>query len=92
MKIKLSSMYGEFGTANNKAFNTEQQTLSNRDVAVIMLVKKVGEILSNRDSCPEDVFNIAYDYLFLGCKCREDYIKLVNYCIEDENIRRDLYV
>ena len=90
MKIKLSSMYGEFGMANNKAFNTEQQTLSNRDVAVIMLVKKVGEILSNRDSCPEDIFNIAYDYLFLGCKSREDYIKLVNYCIEDEDIRSDL--
>jgi hypothetical protein len=26
----------------------------------------------------------------LGCKCREDYIRLVNYCIEDEGIRRDL--
>lgn len=90
MKIGLSSMYGEFGMANNKAFNTEQETLSNRDVAVIMLVKEVGEILSNRDLCPEDIFNIAYDYLFLGCKCREDYVRLVNYCIEDENIRRDL--
>ena len=90
MKIKLSSMYGEFGMCNNKAFNTEQETLSNRDVAVIVLVKEVGEILSNRDSHPKDIFNIAYDYLFLGCKCREDYIKLVNYCIEDEDIRRDL--
>jgi hypothetical protein len=74
----------------NKVFNREQETLSNRDVAVIMLVKEAGEILSNRDSCPEDIFNIAYDYLFLGCKCREDYIRLVNYCIEDEGIRRDL--
>ena len=90
MKIELSSMYGEFGMANNKAFNTEQKTLSNRDIAVIMLVKEAGEILSNRDSCPEDIFNIAYDYLFLGCKCREDYIRLVNYCIKDEDIRRDL--
>ena len=74
----------------NKAFNTEQERLSNRDVAVIMLVEKVGEILSNRDSHPKDIFNIAYDYLFLGCKCREDYIKLVNYCIEDKDMRRDL--
>ena len=87
MKIKLSSMYG---MANNKAFNTEQQTLSNRDVAVIMLVKKVGEILSDRDSHPKDVFDKAYDYLFRGCKCREDYNRLVNYCIKDEDIRRDL--
>lgn len=86
MKNRLSSM------CNNKAFNTEQETLSNRDVAVIMLVKKVGEILSDRDSHPEDIFDKAYDYLFLGCKSREDYIKLVNYCIEDKNIRRDLYV
>lgn len=76
----------------NKVFDTEQKELSNRQIAVIMLVKKAGEILSNRDSCPEDIFNIAYDYLFLGCKCREDYIKLVNYCIEDEDIRRDLHV
>lgn len=76
----------------NKVFDREQKELSNRDVAVIMLVKEAGEILSNRDSCPEDIFNIAYDYLFLGCKSREDYIKLVNYCIEDEGIRRDLYV
>lgn len=90
MKIKLSSMYGEFGMANNKAFNTGQQTLSNRDIAVIMLVKEVGEILSNRDSHPKDVFNIAYDYLFLGCKSEEDYNRLVNYCIKDEDIRRDL--
>ena len=76
----------------NKVFDKEQETLSNRDVAVIMLVKKVGEILSSRDSHPEDVFDKAYDYLFSGCKCREDYIRLVNYCMEDENIRRDLYV
>ena len=87
MKIKLSSMYG---MCNNKAFNTEQERLSNRDVAVIMLVEKVGEILSNRDSHPKDVFDKAYDYLFLGCKCKEDYNRLVNYCIEDEDMRRDL--
>ena len=87
MKIKLSSMYG---MCNNKAFNTEQERLSNRDVAVIELVKKVGEILSDRDSHPKDVFGKAYDYLFLGCKCKEDYNRLVNYCIEDEDMRRDL--
>ena len=74
----------------NKVFDREQETLSNRDIAVIMLVKEVGEILSNRDSHPEDIFGIAYDYLFLGCKCREDYIRLVDYCIKDEDIRRDL--
>lgn len=74
----------------NKVFDREQERLSNRDVAFIMLVKEVGEILSNRDSHPKDIFNIAYDYLFSGCKCREDYIKLVNYCIEDEDMRRDL--
>ena len=90
MKIELSSMYGEFGMCNNKAFNTEQERLSNRDVAVIELVKKVGEILSDRDSHPKDVFDKAYDYLFLGCKCEEDYNRLVNYCIEDEHMRRDL--
>ena len=76
----------------NKVFDREQETLSNRDVAFIMLVKEVGEILSNRDSHPEDIFDKAYDYLFSGCKCREDYVRLVNYCIEDEDIRRDLYV
>ena len=90
MKIELSSMYGEFGMINNKAFDTEQRTLSNRDIAVIMLVKKVGEILSNRLLHPKDIFDKAYDYLFLGCKCEEDYNSLVNYCIKDENIRRDL--
>ena len=74
----------------NKVFDKEQETLSNRDVAVIILIKEVGEILSNRDSHPQDIFDKAYDYLFLGCKCREDYIRLVNYCIEDEGIRRDL--
>ena len=74
----------------NKVFDREQERLSNRDVAVIMLVEKVGEILSNRDSHPKDVFNIAYDYLFLGCKCHEDYNRLVNYCIKDEDTRRDL--
>lgn len=90
MKIELSSMYGEFGMANNKAFDMEKRILSNVDIAVIMLVKEVGEILSNRDSHPEDIFNKAYDYLFLGCKCEEDYNRLVDYCIKDEDIRRDL--
>lgn len=90
MKLELSSIYGKFGMVVNKAFDTKQERLSNRDIAVIMLVKEAGEILSNRDSCPEDIFNIAYDYLFLGCKDREDYVRLVDYCIEDEDIRRDL--
>lgn len=90
MKIGLSSMYGEFGMINNKVFDSEQKTLTNRHIAHILLVEKAGEILSNRDSHPEDIFYKAYDYLFLGCKCREDYVRLVDYCIEDEGIRRDL--
>lgn len=92
MKIRLSSMYGKFGMINNKVFDTKQETLTNRNIAQILLVEKVGEILSNRDSHPKDIFDKAYDYLFLGCKSREDYIRLVDYCIEDKDIRSDLYV
>ena len=90
MKIRLSSMYGKFGMINNKVFDREQITLTNRNIANILLVEKVGEILSNRDSHPKDVFDIAYDYTFHGCKSKEDYNRLVNYCIEDEDMRRDL--
>ena len=74
----------------NKVFDKNQPLLSNQNIAIIMLVKEVGEILSNKESHPEDIFSISYDYLFNGCNSEEDYNRLVNYCIKDENIRRDL--
>ncbi len=74
----------------NKVFDKDQPLLTDKDIAVILLVRKVGEILSNRHLFPADIFSISYDYLFNGCKSEEDYRKLVNYCIKDENIRRDL--
>lgn len=80
----------KFGMYHNKVFDTKQITLMDRDIAKILLVEKVGEILCNKGSHPKDIFNIAYDYTFSGCKCEEDYVRLVNYCIEDEGIRRDL--
>lgn len=74
----------------NEVFDKDQPLLSDRNIAVIMLVRKVGEILSDKDAHPQDVFVIAYDYLCHGCKSKEDYNRLVNYCIKDEDIRRDL--
>ena len=61
-----------------------------RYVAFVLLSRKVGDVLANKDLYPTDIFCICYDYVFTGCKSRSDYEYMVNFLFEQEDIREEL--
>lgn len=61
-----------------------------RYVAFSLLAMKVGFVLANKPIFPTDVFSICYDYVFGGCNSRSDYEYMVNFLIDQEDIREEL--
>ena len=61
-----------------------------RYIAFVLLSRKVGDVLGNKDLYPADIFSICYDYVFTGCKSRSDYEYMVNFLFEQEDIREEL--
>ena len=61
-----------------------------RYVAFVILSRKVGDVLGNKDLYPSDIFSICFDYVFTGCKSRSDYEYMVNFLFENEDIREEL--
>ena len=59
-------------------------------VAFALLSRKVGHVLGNKELFPIDIFSICYDYVFNGCKSRSDYEYMVNFLIDQEDIREEL--
>ena len=55
--------------------------MSDREIAFILLKNGCGKVLANQSLYPKDIFKIAYNYLFGGCKSRGDYEYLVNFLI-----------
>ena len=64
--------------------------MSDREIAFILLKNSCGKVLANKDVYPTDIFKIAYRYLFEGCKSRGKYEYLVNFLIENLDIREEL--
>ena len=64
--------------------------MSDREIAFIVLANKCGKVLANQSLYPQDIFKIAYNYLFGGCKSRGDYEYLVNFLIENLSFREEL--
>ena len=64
--------------------------MSDREIAIILLKKGCGKVLANQSLYPQDIFKIAYNYLFGGCKSRGDYVYLVNFLIENITFREEL--
>ena len=64
--------------------------MSDREIAFILLKNGCGKVLANQSLYPQDIFKIAYNYLFGGCKCRGDYEYLVNFLIENTSFREEL--
>lgn len=62
----------------------------NRYVAFVLLSRKIGNVLANKDLYPTDIFTICYDYVFGGCKSRSDYEYMINFLFEQEDIRKEL--
>ena len=61
-----------------------------RYMAFVLLSRKVGHVLGNKELFPADIFSICYDYVFGGCKSRSDYEYMVNFLFEQEDIREEL--
>ena len=68
----------------------EREELSDREIAFILLSDACGKVLAYPSLYPQDIFKIAYRYLFGGCKCRAEYEYLVNFLIDNPDFRREL--
>ena len=64
--------------------------ITDREIAFITLANACGKVLSNKDLYPSDIYEIAYRYLFGGCKSRGEYAYLVNFLIENIDTRWEL--
>ena len=64
--------------------------MSDREISFILLKNLCGKVLANQSLYPQDIFKIAYRYLFGGCKCRSEYEYLVNFLIDNPDFRREL--
>ena len=67
-----------------------KEYMSDREIAFIMLANKCGDVLANIGLYPSVIYNIAYDYLFNGCKSRYDYEFLVTFLFENNWVREEL--
>lgn len=66
------------------------KTLNDIQIAYITLANMCGKVLANKELYPHDIFLIAYAYLNNGCRNRSDYEYLVNFLIDNPDIRREL--
>ena len=71
----------------NINFNGE---ITDRQIAFIILANTCGKVLAYKDLYPSDIYEIAYRYLFEGCKSRGEYAYLVNFLIESIDTRWEL--
>ena len=68
----------------------KEGSINDRELAFITLANTCGKVLANRSLYPEDINEIAYRYLFSGCKNRYEYEYLVNFLIDNTSIRKEL--
>ena len=64
--------------------------MTDREIAFYLLAKYCGFVLSHKEQYPPRIPEIAYDYLFKGCKSKGDYEYLVNTLVKNNNFRREL--
>ena len=51
---------------------------------------EMSSTFKNKSVCDMTDREIAYDYLFKGCKSRGDYVYLVNTLVKNRNFRKEL--
>ena len=64
--------------------------MTDREIAFYLLAEYCGLAIAFRDKYPPRIAEIAYDYLFKGCKSRGDYVYLVNVLVKSKDFRREL--
>ena len=68
----------------------KEGSINDKELAFITLANACGKVLANRSLFPSDINEIAYRYLFNGCKSRHEYEYLVNFLIDNITIRKEL--
>ena len=68
----------------------KEGSINDKEFAFITLANSCGKVLANSTLYPEDINQIAYRYLFTGCKNRYEYEYLVNFLIDKITIRKEL--
>ena len=66
------------------------KTLNDIQIAYITLANMCGKVLAYKNLYPDDIFLIAYAYLNNGCRNRADYEYLVNFLIDNPDMREEL--
>lgn len=56
----------------------------------VILSRKVGQVFAYNNLYPLDIVSICYDYINRGCKSRKDYEYMVNFLIDNKDIRNEL--
>ena len=64
--------------------------ITDREIAFLTLANACGKVLAYKELYPSDIYEIAYRYVFEGCKSREEYAYLVNFLIENTTFRKEL--
>ena len=68
----------------------KEGSINDKEFAFITLANSCGKVLANSTLYPEAINQIAYRYLFTGCKNRYEYEYLVNFLIDNLSIRKEL--
>ena len=64
--------------------------MTDKEIAFYLLANYCGYAISHQEKYPPRISEIAYDYLFKGCKSRGDYVYLVNVLVKSNDFRREL--
>lgn len=56
----------------------------------VILSRKVGQVLAYNNLYPPDIVTICYDYVTTGCKSRNDYEYMVDFLVENKDVREEL--
>ena len=64
--------------------------MTDREIAFYLLAEYCGLAIAFPTKYPPRIAEIAYDYLFKGCKSRGDYVYLVNVLVKSKDFRREL--
>ena len=64
--------------------------MTDREIGFYLLAKYCGYAISHQEKYPPRISEIAYDYLFKGCKSRGDYVYLVITLVKNRNFRKEL--
>ena len=58
--------------------------MSNKNIAMYLLSKKIGKKLAHKELIPSCIFNAMINFVSGGCKNRSEYELIVNFIFADD--------